>query len=343
MLKICSSLALLFHVWTQSGAMLHSGVAPVALSAEEKNSLTSFIRTLSKLDCRFAAQCEDIVELADWPACRPLVQDNNTCLVYSFGVANDWDFEAAAGHLGCEVFAFDPTTNYVSDLAPGVQFEQLGLCGTHCDHMKRWSHRAYGQIQGPLFNLLDIQAKLRHQGRTISVLKIDCEGCEWSALHYLASVRPSIFEQIDQINIEFHFTTTLQVNSTEALQHIAATYALLMAQGYRPWYSFPQGGKRGDREVLPELREYGFPKELCCYEVGLIKKRASKLRRGPITPFRPSLLRPQSVFKWGQVCYRRVVQYVSHTELSNRGTGYTTPELVQSKLLKPTDVGNTYK
>ncbi len=34
---------------------------------------------------------------------------NSRCLVYSFGVSDDWSFEDTMGNLGCRVRAFDPT------------------------------------------------------------------------------------------------------------------------------------------------------------------------------------------------------------------------------------------
>ncbi len=36
---------------------------------------------------------------------------NKNCLIYSFGIANDWTFEAAMADLGCTVHAFDPTVD----------------------------------------------------------------------------------------------------------------------------------------------------------------------------------------------------------------------------------------
>ena len=34
---------------------------------------------------------------------------NGECLIYSFGIANDWTFETAMAQLGCTVRTFDPT------------------------------------------------------------------------------------------------------------------------------------------------------------------------------------------------------------------------------------------
>jgi hypothetical protein len=58
---------------------------------------------------------------------------DGTCLMYGFGVADDWNFEVAVAKMGCEVHAFDPTietppTNDADQLK-NLHFHRWGLSG----------------------------------------------------------------------------------------------------------------------------------------------------------------------------------------------------------------------
>ena len=55
--------------------------------------------------------------------------DNPTCLVYSFGISNDYAFDLTMGRLGCEVHMFDPTVSYPYEFSKNVYFHNWGLYG----------------------------------------------------------------------------------------------------------------------------------------------------------------------------------------------------------------------
>ena len=46
------------------------------------------------------------------PSVRP--ERESECLVYSFGISNDWTFDEAMEQMGCRIYAFDPSMNAIS-------------------------------------------------------------------------------------------------------------------------------------------------------------------------------------------------------------------------------------
>ena len=124
--------------------------------------------------------------------CMPeLIQDieNNECLIYSFGVFNDWTFEKALGAMGCKVFSFDPSVDHPKELEHNVWFEKLGL-GIEKDDAHSMD------------TLSSIVQKYGHENNKISYLKIDIEGGEVNGLqHWLQS---GALENVQQIGMEYH-------------------------------------------------------------------------------------------------------------------------------------------
>jgi len=110
---------------------------------------------------------------------------SQACLVYSFGVNNDWTFEDVMDDLGCEVHAHDHTVDYPPDRGHNTHFYKLGL-GT----MKNMD------------TLDNIIVNNGHKNKIIEYLKIDIEGHELTGLPDW--VDSGILKNVNQLALELH-------------------------------------------------------------------------------------------------------------------------------------------
>ena len=143
----------------------------------------------------------------------------------------------------------------------GVTFHPWGLSGgtprAGCsDDSRRFSGGTYGNLTGPLLSLDRIVRRLGHVGRRISVLKVDCEGCEWDAFHHLATLQPpELVGRIDAIYVELHLA--LQMATSADLIKWASLYDLLFTRsGFRLWWLHENRARAPGSSVHSELQRH---------------------------------------------------------------------------------------
>ena len=99
--------------------------------------------------------------------------------------------------------------------------------------------------------------RLGHGGRRISLLKVDCEGCEWDAFHHLATRAPATLALVDEIYLELHLS--LQMSTGDDLVKWASMYHLLVEQeGFRLWWVHPNGARAPGSKMHEALRRLPY-------------------------------------------------------------------------------------
>ncbi|XP_013380977.1 methyltransferase-like protein 24 [Lingula anatina] len=148
-------------------------------------------------DCRERVRAGNIDE-GGWEVCLdpPFNIKRNQCLVYSFGIKNDWSFDDFMVEKGCEVHSFDPTIGR-EDYQRHTHnyFHNLGLDGI--DGLKLIKKQNVSVKK--LSSIMDI---LGHTKKTIDFLKFDIEMSEWSAIKTMIEDRSIL--KVKQMAAELH-------------------------------------------------------------------------------------------------------------------------------------------
>jgi hypothetical protein len=141
-----------------------------------------------------------------------LASKKGDCLVYSVGSYNQVDFEVSVKqYLDCETHTFDPTISPSTFFGDEyATFHPWGL-GEDRKEVKSDGYKFTTK------SLETIYRKLGHKKdkRKIDILKIDCEGCEWTVMPPIFAAIASGNLEVDQIQIEVHGPTLGNKDVTE--------------------------------------------------------------------------------------------------------------------------------
>ncbi|XP_032777390.2 uncharacterized protein LOC116916277 isoform X2 [Daphnia magna] len=118
------------------------------------------------------------------------------CVVYSFGLSDDWSFESAMALYGCDVYAFDPSLQFpkMPNNSQRIHYFNIGL-GTINTKKDSGGWK--------MTTLASIRKYLLHSYRPIDFLKIDIEGDEWLILEHMLQDGRSL-RSVKQISMEVH-------------------------------------------------------------------------------------------------------------------------------------------
>jgi len=230
---------------------------------------------------------------SEWALCDDL---QPPCLVFSVGIGNNWQFDLAAAQRGCEVHSFDPTpelrskhqrnwNKYLKSGAVGgnLSFHYLGLGSTSLNIKSDYGHSGLGPVAH-----LDELLRRFARNRRVDVLKVDCEGCEWEELSYLAASSPDTLCSIQMLQFEWHFTEALRFGGVHAARQAMRHLRL---HGFQPT-AILRGGRDPRKQVRLEAslasevsllskdgREGSLLQGVCCYTVHLRRLRERETQR----------------------------------------------------------------
>ena len=155
------------------------------------NPFNSACQELKRFGGRYINGCGQYPDGHKYVCMDDILRDIETgnCLVYSFGIADDWSFEDVMDNLGCTVYAFDPSVDYPKHRGNQITFEKIGVSAATDEKNK-------------LFSMSEIFKKTGHTNTKISYLKFDIEGHELAGLP--AWYHSGALANVQQLGFEFH-------------------------------------------------------------------------------------------------------------------------------------------
>lgn len=216
--------------------------------------------------------------ISDWGFCtdgwRPQL---GRCLVISIGIGGVLYFEEAMAGLGCDVHAFDPTSElrekherivrkWGSEQATNAGRIHFHFAGLGTETLEK---TPYGTLGGPVFELRKLLRLANvSQNQVIDILKLDCEGCEWGAFKQLQRHDAALLGRVRQLLVELHFGSSTMIPPTRAALHAFLDH-VVQDHRFRTFKWTPNGGNvpKPINFTDPILRELALSPQLCCYEL----------------------------------------------------------------------------
>ena len=175
------------------------------------------------------------------------VPDN--CTFYSFGISEDYSFDIhLAENYSCQGFAADPTITHPSKLHSNITFHQIGAKMLRAEQDQKWFSTSIPSLM-----------KWRRDER-IDVLKMDCEGCEYSIAKDVCLESPQFFESVGQFAVEIHMSK-VWLNSSEYIFSLGKLFQALDEAKLKLAHSSIRGCAPADEEAgcLDILDDVGIP------------------------------------------------------------------------------------
>ena len=169
------------------------------------------------------------------------------CFFYSFGISTEYSFDLdVANRWGCYGFAADPTIDHPSKLHPNITFHSIAA-------------KMREQSMYPLVTSMPALRQWLGHSR-VAVLKMDCEGCEYSLGEDIENEDPTFFEHIDQFAVEVH-TSKKWLNSKDHLHALGLLFLYLERAGHVLQHANIGPCAYPDEATgcLEELEDMGYP------------------------------------------------------------------------------------
>lgn len=186
--------------------------------------------------------CRDTRFMGNWPVCfdepySPIRKDR-ACVVYSFGIANDFRFDDALADINCTVYSFDPSMGVEDHKRNArVHFFNLGIGAEdnanfapridgYTDSSSRWNVK----------KLRSIMKTLGHSNNSLSIIKLDVESNEWTVLANLLA--EGLLQSIPQVLVEWHIFS--DVDESELLP-MHTEYQRFQGLGFKKFWMRNEG------------------------------------------------------------------------------------------------------